>query len=98
MLDEKEELIKDVESMESELTGLSEDLSERRQKLKLQFQKQQMKSLFLKKKKARKDKIDLNIILFMIEMDARDGLAVVPIVDQDVAGGLYTSTNIDRSS
>ena len=88
LLDEKEELIKDVESMESKLTGLSEDLSERRQKLEAAISESaDEKSILEKEKQARKDKIDLNIIsVYDRVMDARDGLAGYQLLDQDVAG------------
>ena len=58
LLDEKEELIKDVESMESELTGYQKIFRREDKSLKLQFQSQQMKNLFLKKKN-KQEKIKL---------------------------------------
>ena len=88
LLDEKEKLVKDVESMESELTGLSEDLSERRQKLETAISESaDEKSILEKEKQAKKDKIDVNIIsVYNRVMDARDGLAVVPIVGSGCGG------------
>ena len=88
LLDEKEKLTKDVESMESELTGLSEDLSERRQKLEAAISESaDEKTILEKEKQARKDKIDTNIIsVYDRVMDARDGLAVVPIVGSGCGG------------
>ena len=58
LLDEKEELIKDVESMESELTGYQKIFRREDKSLKLQFQSQQMKNPFLKKKN-KQEKIKL---------------------------------------
>ena len=88
LLDEKEKLTKDVESMESELTGLSEDLSERRQKLEAAISESaDEKTILEKEKQARKDKIDTNIIsVYDRVMDARGGLAVVPIVGSGCGG------------
>ncbi len=82
LLDEKEKLTKDVEEMESDLTGLSEDLSKRRQKLETAISESaDEKSILEKEKQERIDKIDLNIIsVYDRVMDARGGLAVVPIV------------------
>ena len=85
LLDEKEKLTKD---MESELTGLSEDPSERRQKLEAAISESaDEKTILEKEKQARKDKIDTNIIsVYDRVMDARDGLAVVPIVGSGCGG------------
>ena len=88
LLEEKEKLIQDVESMESDLTGLSDDLSKRRLKLETAIsQSADEKSILEKEKQARIDKIDLNIMsLYDKVMDARDGLAVVPIVGSGCGG------------
>tara|TARA_B100002052_G_C15804429_1_gene562788 strand:- start:13 stop:723 length:711 start_codon:yes stop_codon:yes gene_type:complete len=88
LLEEKEKLTQDVESMESDLTGLSEDLSKRRLKLETAISESaDEKSVLEKEKQARIDKIDLNIMsLYDKVMDARDGLAVVPIVGSGCGG------------
>ena len=88
LLEEKERLTQDVESMESDLTGLSEDLSKRRQKLETAISESaDEKSILEKEKQARIDKIDFNIIsIYDRVMDARDGLAVVPIVGSGCGG------------
>ena len=88
LLEEKEKLIQDVESMESDLTGLSDDLSKRRLKLETAIsQSADEKSILEKEKQARIDKIDLNIMsVYDKVMDARGGLAVVPIVGSGCGG------------
>ena len=88
LLEEKEKLTQDVESMESDLTGLSDDLSKRRQKLETAIsQSADEKSILEKEKQARIDKIDLNIMsVYDKVMDARGGLAVVPIVGSGCGG------------
>ena len=88
LLEEKEKLTQDVESMESDLTGLSDDLSKRRLKLETAIsQSADEKSILEKEKQARIDKIDLNIMsVYDKVMDARDGLAVVPIVGSGCGG------------
>ena len=88
LLEEKERLTQDVESMESDLTGLSEDLSKRRQKLETAISESaDEKSILEKEKQARIDKIDLNIMsVYDKVMDARGGLAVVPIVGSGCGG------------
>ncbi len=88
LLEEKEKLTQDVESMESDLTGLSDDLSKRRLKLETAIsQSADEKSILEKEKQARIDKIDLNIMsVYYKVMDARGGLAVVPIVGSGCGG------------
>ncbi len=88
LLEEKEKLTQDVESMESDLTGLSDDLSKRRLKLETAIsQSADEKSILEKEKQARIDKIDLNIMsVYDKVMDARGGLAVVPIVGSGCGG------------
>ena len=88
LLEEKEKLTQDVESMESDLTGLSDDLSKRRQKLETAISESaDEKSVLEKEKQARIDKIDLNIMsVYDRVMDARGGLAVVPIVGSGCGG------------
>ena len=88
LLEEKEKLTQDVESMESDLTGLSEDLSKRRLKLETAISESaDEKSVLEKEKQARIDKIDLNIMsVYDKVMDARGGLAVVPIVGSGCGG------------
>ena len=88
LLEEKEKLTQDVESMESDLTGLSDDLSKRRLKLETAIsQSADEKSILEKEKQARIDKIDLNTMsVYDKVMDARGGLAVVPIVGSGCGG------------
>ena len=88
LLEEKEKLTQDVESMESDLTGLSDDLSKRRLKLETAIsQSADEKSILEKEKQARIDKIDLDIMsVYDKVMDARGGLAVVPIVGSGCGG------------
>ena len=88
LLDEKEKLVQDVKTMESELTGLSEDLSKRRAKLETAISESADEKLVLEnERKARVDKIDLNIIsVYDRVMDARNGLAVVHLEGSGCGG------------
>jgi hypothetical protein len=81
LLEEKEQLVGSVESMESELKDLSEDLSKRREKLESAISESaDEKSILEKERQKRIDKIDLNIVsVYDRVMGARDGLAVVHV-------------------
>ena len=88
LLEEKEQLVGSVESMESELKDLSEDLSKRREKLESAISESaDEKSVLEKERQDKIDKIDLNIVsVYDKVMDARGGLAVVHLEGSGCGG------------
>jgi len=88
LLEEKEQLIESVDSMETELKNLSEDLSERREKLESAISESaDEKSVLEKERQDKIDKIDLNIVsVYDKVMDARGGLAVVHLEGSGCGG------------
>lgn len=87
-LEEKENLINSVETMEAELKDLSNDLSKRREKLETAIlNSADEKSVLEKKRQDKIDKIDLNTIsVYDKVMGARDGLAVVQLEGSGCGG------------
>jgi hypothetical protein len=81
LLEEKEQLLESVASMETELKDLTEDLSKRREKLESAISESaDEKSVLERERQDRVDKIDLNIVsVYDRVMGARDGLAVVHV-------------------
>ena len=87
-LEEKENLMKNIETMEVELKDLSDDLSKRREKLETAIlDSADEKSILEKKRQDKIDKIDLNIIsVYDRVISARDGLAVVQLEGSGCGG------------
>lgn len=81
LLEEKEQLLESVASMETELKDLTEDLSKRREKLESAISESADEKFVLERERQdRVDKIDLNIVsVYDRVMGARDGLAVVHV-------------------
>ena len=81
LLEEKEQLLDSVASMETELKDLTEALSKRREKLESAISESaDEKSVLERERQDRVDKIDLNIVsVYDRVMGARDGLAVVHV-------------------
>ena len=87
-LEEKENLMNSVETMEAELEDLSNDLSKRREKLETAIlNSADEKSVLEKKRQDKIDKIDLNTIsVYDKVMGARGGLAVVQLEGSGCGG------------
>jgi predicted nucleic acid-binding Zn-ribbon protein len=87
-LEEKENLMNSVETMEAELEDLSNDLSKRRVKLETAIlNSADEKSVLEKKRQDKIDKIDLNTIsVYDKVMGARGGLAVVQLEGSGCGG------------
>ena len=87
-LEEKENLMNSVETMEVELKDLSNDLSKRREKLETAIlNSADEKSVLEKKRQDKIDKIDLNTIsVYDKVMGARGGLAVVQLEGSGCGG------------
>ena len=87
-LEEKENLMNSVETMEAELEDLSNDLSKRREKLETAIlNSADEKSVLEKKRQNKIDKIDLNTIsVYDKVMGARGGLAVVQLEGSGCGG------------
>ena len=87
-LEEKEDLMNSVNTMEVELKDLSNDLSKRREKLETAIlNSADEKSVLEKKRQDKIDKIDLNTIsVYDKVMGARGGLAVVQLEGSGCGG------------
>ena len=87
-LEEKEDLMNSVNTMEAELKDLSNDLSKRREKLETAIlNSADEKSVLEKKRQDKIDKIDLNTIsVYDKVMGARGGLAVVQLEGSGCGG------------
>lgn len=87
-MEEKETLAESVETMESDLGSLSNDLSGRREKLEKVISNSANEKSSLEKNRAIElDGIDLNIIsIYNRVFDARDGLAVVNLSGNGCGG------------
>ena len=85
---EKESLTESVDSMESELGDLSEDLSSRRTKLEVAISESADEKRSLEEKRAKEVRgIDINIVsVYDRVIGARDGLAVVNLSDSACGG------------
>ena len=87
-LEEKEQSISKVESMETELKNLSNNLSQRKEKLEFVIaESAEKKSDLEKARQAKIDDIDLSIISAYDKVrDHRNGLAVVPLEGSGCGG------------
>lgn len=87
-IEETDTLTTSIESMESELNSLTEDLASRREKLEIAISESAEEKLILENERMDSiNKIDSNIIsIYDKVMEARDGLAVVTILDGGCGG------------
>ena len=87
-IEETDNLTTSIESMESELNNLTEDLASRREKLEIAISESAEEKLILENERMDSiNKIDSNIIsVYDKVMEARDGLAVVMILDGGCGG------------
>ena len=88
LMEEKEKMIENIKNMESNLEVLSKDLVERRKKLKSAISESADQKSDLEDMRAKElEEIDDNILsLYDNVLQARDGIAVVPLVGSGCGG------------